>query len=524
MPHIKNISLLYPDEKLRDEKYMLSDFSFVEGLNLYSIFSINPNKFDLKPYFTKSKEVILYRQKVFNDLQKCETDDIETLLTIIEDVSNLRILQSEAEDILSSVYTISEIELYISLIEFLYNFFNKYSFDSEGLISLKESVDKIKNSEDFKYLSENLIKVRSTLNNIKSMTIGVNLDTNLRPIEAGVVSINENSFRSGNILDRILSADIKNDGFRCLTPLTPIKKALPPERKRLIDMAFYFAIEDLIKKSLKDWKPFIRKYVFDNSSDFFNVIGDFHFYLYFIRYFNECKSKKLNLCFPDISDDDVCYKDLYNVKLSEKVKSNEIVHSDLTFDENGKIYILTGPNQGGKSIFLRAVGINQALFQLGLMVHAKHARLKISNNILTYFTKHTGDNIGFGHLGEECNAISNLLKHASTNTMILFDEPFSSTSLKDGLYILGEVVAALLDIDAYGIVITHIHETFDYLKSRSDIKTAKIDSLLALMRDTASGQRSYEVKREVPKGESYAIDIAKKYGIERKNIVEKALV
>lgn len=46
-------SLLYPEEKYRDIKYMFSDFSFVDDLNLYSLFSINPQKLDLKQYFTK---------------------------------------------------------------------------------------------------------------------------------------------------------------------------------------------------------------------------------------------------------------------------------------------------------------------------------------------------------------------------------------------------------------------------------------------------------------------------------------
>lgn len=443
------------------------------------------------------------------------------LINMLDDVLSLRLIKAEAEDILTSVYTISEIELYISLINYLDTFFSKYSFCSEGLLGLKNTVSQRKDSESFKNLSENVATIRGTLNKMQSMTIGVNLDTNLRPLEAGVVSLNDNHFRSGNIIDRFLSADIKNDGYRCLTPLSPVKNITSPNRKRIFEMAFYFALEDIIKKSPKSWKPFITKYIADNTSEFLNMIGDMSFYLYFLKYFNLCKSKKLTLSLPKITDENSFYEKIYNINLANL--SRDIVYNDITFDNNGMLYILTGPNQGGKSIFLKAVGINQALFQLGLYVHAKYANLKISNNILTYFTKNNEHSIGFGHLGEECNNMARLLKHVSSNTLILFDEPFSSTSLKDGLYILGEVVAALSDIDAYGIIITHIHEAFEYIKGNTQIKSDKIDSLVALMQSTETGQRSYFIVRNAPIGESYAVDIAKKYGIQRINILENAI-
>lgn len=514
------ISLLYPDEIYFNEKYKLSNFSFIEDLNLYSLFSINPDKLNLESYFTKSYEVIIYRQKIYSDLEKCDVKEIEQVITMMDDINDLRTFRKEASDILSILYVVSEINVYISMIQHLSELLTKYEFSSDGLLKLRHAVIQIKDSRNFKELCINSLSIQNTLKTMNSMTIGVNLDQNLRPVEAGVVSLNETPFRSGNIIDRVLSADIRNDGYRCLTPLTPVKNEFSSDMSRALEIAFNNAIEDLIKKSLKSWKPLIKNYISDHTSELLCTLSDLSFYLAFIRYYSECKSKNLVTVLPEISDtdQDIFYERIYNVNLSRY--SGHIVYNDNVFDKNGMIYILTGSNQGGKSIFLKALGINQALFQLGFYVHAKKAGLRISNNILTYFTKNNEDSIGYGHLGEECNTVSNLLRHASKDTLVLMDEPFSSTSVKDGIYIFKEVIAALADIGVYGVVITHIHEMYDEMKHMKNVDNGKIDSLIALMANTENGIRSYVIVRDIPRGESYASDIAKKYGIQRENIVK----
>jgi DNA mismatch repair ATPase MutS len=128
-------------------------------------------------------------------------------------------------------------------------------------------------------------------------------------------------------------------------------------------------------------------------------------------------------------------------------------------------------------------------------------------------TKNNEKSIGYGHLGEECKAVSNLLKYAGKDCLVLFDEAFSSTSASDQCYIACEVLAALSQLRCCGLFTTHNYDIYD------KAKTSKIDSLVALMKDD-SGERSYKIERKNPDRNSYAMDIAKKYNLQRGDILK----
>jgi DNA mismatch repair ATPase MutS len=362
-----------------------------------------------------------------------------------------------------------------------------------------------------------------SIDNVKSINIGINLDDDLRPFEAGIISINSTKYRSGNLFDRLLSLDIKDDGFRCLAPFSPLRGDIP-ERHTFV-MAFNNALERILKNNLKSWQPLIRKYLAENTDYFMSIERDLRFYVVLIKYYKNCKNNSLDIVRPVIvsDNDNVFCKDIYYIQVA--LYSDEIVYNDIEFDENGQIYVLTGPNQGGKSVFLKAIGMNQALFQLGSYVNASKANLKITPNILIYLTKNDERSIGFGHLGEECNAVSKLLKYAGKDCLFLFDEAFSSTSASDQCYIACEILTALSKLKCYGLFITHNHDIYD--KTREiilDNGDSKFDSLAALMSDSESAERSYKIVRKAPDRNSFAIDIAKKYNLQHEDILRGIVV
>jgi DNA mismatch repair ATPase MutS len=334
----------------------------------------------------------------------------------------------------------------------------------------------------------------------------------MKPYEAGVISINTEKYRSGNLFDRILRLDAKDDGYRCLAPLTPIKNIY---ENHTLMMSFNNALEGIIKENLKPWQSIVKQYVIEQTDLFLQITQDLKFYCTLVKYVNKCKDKGFGITKPFIVyEENVYYRDIYNVNVALYSDDIDIIYNDVEFDESGQIYILTGPNQGGKSVFLKAIGINQALFQLGCYVNATEANLKISSNILVYLSKNNERSIGFGHLGEECNAVSKLLKYAIKDALFLFDEAFSSTSASDQCYIACEVLKALSKLKCYGIFITHNYDIYDKLKENElDSNTSFFDSLVALMSNNEKAKRSFKVVREDPGRNSFAIDIAKQYNL-----------
>ncbi|MCL2813731.1 MAG: hypothetical protein FWD23_03940 [Oscillospiraceae bacterium] len=516
---MENIDLLYPGEEYKN--YRLNEFSFIDELNLYNILELNPKEFNLSEYFTNSKEVIEYRSSILDDFIKNGVlQDINEIIKITNEIKEIRERKNQSSELIAILYSIFEIEIYIDLIKFLNEFFSRYDFKSNALIKLKENINTIATSENYINLSAGLANFRVTADNIKSVTIGVNLNDNLKPYEAGVVSINTEKYRSGNLFDRILSLDIKDDGYRCLAPLSPVKNV--SENYSLM-LAFNNALENIVKTNLKSWQAVTRLYFVEKTNYLIDIARDLRFYCAFVKFAVKCGEKFLNIVKPDIvSGDSVYYKDIYNINIAlYSGESNEIVYNDAEFDKNGKIYILTGPNQGGKSVFLKALGINQALFQLGSYVNASEAKMKISSEIIIYLTKNNEKSIGYGHLGEECNAVSKLLKYAQKDCLCLFDEAFSSTSASDQCYIACEVLTALSKLKCYGLFITHNHDIYDKIKD-NDLNggDSAFDSLVALMSGGEETRRSYKIVRKAPDRNSFAIDIAKKYNLQCEDILK----
>lgn len=510
-----NIDFLYPGDEYRN--YMLDEFSFIDELDLYNILEVNKNIFDLSQYFTKSKEVIEYRNNILSDfIENGCLLDLEKIIALIGNINETREAKKQASDIISVLYTIFEIEIYINLIEYLNKFLNQYNFTSVALKDLKNYIEGIFTSENHSNLKENLKSFRIAVGNVKSVTIGVNLNDELKPYEAGIVSVNTTKYRSGNLFDKILSLDMKDDGYRCLAPLSPVRRDINDNYSLMT--AFNNALESIIKNNLKSWQPIIKKYVDENTGYFINIGKDLQFYCTLIKYVNKCKHNQLNIVKPDIISDNIDCKDIYNIRVA--LHSDAIIYNDIEFDSNGQIYILTGPNQGGKSVFLKTVGINQALFQLGSYVNASKANMKISPNIIVYLTKNNEKSIGLGHLGEECNAVSKLLKYAGKDCLFLFDEAFSSTSASDQCYIACEVLTALSKLKCYGLFITHNYDIYEKLKGiELNDGDSAFSSLAALMSEGENSERSYKIIRKAPDKNSFAIDIAKKYNLQCEDIL-----
>jgi DNA mismatch repair ATPase MutS len=515
-----NIDLLYPGDEYKN--YTLDEFSFIGELDLYAILGFN-NSFDLTQYFTKSKEVIEYRNDILSDFIKNDClSNVGEIIKLLESIKETRESRKYTSEITTMLYIVFEIETYIALVEYLNDFLNRHEFASTALSDLKAYAADISAGENYINLKENLKNFRMTVDNIKSITIGINLDENndLKPYEAGIISINSTKYRSGNLLDRLLSLDTKDDGFRCLGPFSPVRG---DAAERHIVMAFHNSLDKILQSNVKSWQPLVKKYIAENTDYFMGMEQGLRFYAVLMKYHNNCKNNKLPIVRPNIvpGGGDVSCKDIYHLQIA--LYSEELVYNDITFDENGKIYILTGPNRGGKSVFLKAIGVNQALFQLGGYVSARKADLKISQNILIYLTKNNEKSIGYGHLGEECSAVSDLLKYAGEDCLFLFDEAFSSTSASDQCHIVCEVLRALAKLRCYGLFITHNHDIYDKLSEIApNGGDFKFDSLSALMSENESAARSYKIVRKAPDKNSFALDIAKKYNLQYDDIIKEA--
>ncbi len=527
------ISLLYPDSKsmeFHSDKRNLPDISeaVCDELGLNEIFNLKNSA--LTDFFTEDTEVIKYRQETIKDMMNIPElkETLARVNPILDDIRQLRVLDSEDSGSADSyLYSITEIELYVSCIDTLCEGFSpiKNRVSSRAFRELSNFIIELSESEYYKELNKKLEALASRVREVKSITIGVNLDRQLRPESAGVISINSEQFKSGKVLDKILRLSFKNDAFTCISELTPTKKGQSENRKEALVAAFNGAIEDVFRGSVKGWRNIVGDYVLDNTDFLLKLLPEIEFVSRATDLMHKLASQPgCSVCMPKLcpADEKVfCARDIYNPRVALAI-DDEIVTNDFEFDSDAGIYVLTGPNRGGKSVITVAVGAAQALCQLGLPVPAAEAAISVCDGIFTHFPEGADDTIDKGRLGEECARLKEIFDAVTPDSMILLDESLSSTGAYEATYIASEILAGFASLRCRGIFSTHLHDLAANV-AEINVRSAergglKIDTLVAGIEE---GRRSFKIYRAKPDGKSYARDIADKYGLSFENLMSR---
>ena len=527
-----DISLLYPDadslrrHMLGEENARLSQIT-AEQLELY--FLMDLKSCDFGSFYTCDPEVILYRQDTFEDMT-ANPELAHILLKMIPFLSDITELRKMGADSAAStesyLYSITEVELYTSLLDLLRDNLLPLApkLKSSAFRRFAERINTLTGSEYYKNLNAQLKELTSRVREIKSVTIGVNFDSQLRVDRAGVLSINNEYFKSGELLDKMLRLDFKNDEMTCIAPLVAFKKGQSDNQQMALANAFNTAITDVFRQSIRSWKKVIQHYVLENTDFLIRLMPEIEFVTKATELLMKLKAKGCPLCHPEIrpmSEKAFDAKGLCNPIVSVKLDA-PVVPNNFVFDKEGMIYVLTGPNRGGKSVITCAVGLAFVMAQLGLPVCADACVLSPVDEIFTHFPTGSEDTIDKGRLGEECSRLSAIFGEVSEDSLVLLDESLSSTGSFEGAYIASEVLEGFSLVKCRGIFSTHLHDlaaSVDSINASALPKGGvKIDNLVAAIKE---GSRSFKILREKPDGKSYARDIADKYGLSLDKIMEK---
>ena len=525
-------SLIYPDaatRKRHDSGESVPDIDLftLQELGLLEVFNLKTN--DLSDFFTTDPDVMRYRMATFDDMLSCEelTEMLDRLVPVLNDILELRRLEADSGNTSDYLSSITEIELYVSSIQVLHSGLTgiKDRLKSPAFTSLSNLITKLAESDYYRDLNQKLEELTQRVREIKSVTIGVNLDAQLRPSAAGVLSINAEAFKSGDVLDKILHLNFKNDNYTCIANLVPFGKKQSENQKMALSLAFNSAINDVYKSSLRSWKKIVQTYVLENTEFLLNLMPEFEFLVKGTQMLKALRQKGCPLIIPDIRPMDeraFTAHNLYNPCVAMKIE-DEIVPNDVTFDKDATIYVLTGPNRGGKSVITCAIGLAQVMLQLGMYVPAESASISPVDGIYTHFPTGAEDTIDKGRLGEECARLGEIFDCVTAHSLVLLDESLSSTGSYEASYIAAEVLSGLAHVGCRCLFSTHLHELaaeIDNLNRRSlENGGVAIDTLVAGIE--GEGKRSFRITRAKPDGKSYARDIAQSYGLTFESIIRR---
>lgn len=196
---------------------------------------------------------------------------------------------------------------------------------------------------------------------------------------------------------------------------------------------------------------------------------------------------------------------LYDVSLALRIR-DRVIGNDA--DADGKsLVMITGANSGGKSTFLRSVGLAQLMMQCGMFVGAESFRADIRERIFTHFIREEDATMVQGRLDEELSRMSEIAGEATPRSMMLFNESFAATNEREGSEIARQVVQALLESGIKVFYVTHL-----YALAEDFFHNGRDGALFLRAERGDDGRRTYRIIPGEPLPTSFGEDIFRRLG------------
>jgi DNA mismatch repair ATPase MutS len=245
----------------------------------------------------------------------------------------------------------------------------------------------------------------------------------------------------------------------------------------------------------------------DHILGFFNMLRiELAFYIGCLNLYEQLAKKGEQICFPvpfASNERRHSFVGLYDVCLALSIEQR-IVGNDVNADGKSLIMI-TGANQGGKSTFLRSIGLAQLMMQCGMFVAAGSFIANICDGIFTHYRREEDAAMGSGKFDEELSRMSDIADHVTPNSLLLFNESFAATNEREGSEIARQIVSALLEKGNKVFFVTHLYEL-----ARGFYEKKTENAIFLRAERETDGTRTFKLIEGEPLETSYGEDLYNK--------------
>jgi DNA mismatch repair ATPase MutS len=396
----------------------------------------------------REPEAILYRQQVLADCQQC-SDIVRGLYAIaVEAIERERKVwgwMSEKQPESTLHRSVEVLQIFVDLIKRLRNVADEHRarFYSDGFTRF------------FAMLATELD------------------DNYLRIVEDHLEQL---KFRDGTLISAELGKGNRGANYVLRKPTYPMRGWMDQVRDWLEqkisgnssdyiyqvhdrDEAGFRALSDLRSQGICNVAAALAQST-DHILSFFRMLRlELGFYVGCLNLWDQLVQKHEPVCFPEPLAPEpptlIC-RGLYDVCLSLKME-DRVVGNHVT-GENTGLVMITGANRGGKSTFLRSIGLAQLMMQCGMFVPAESFRANVCHNIFTHFKRKEDAGMKSGKLDEELSRMSTIVDKITPHSIALFNESFASTNEREGSEIARQIVRALLESKVKVFYVTHMFD------------------------------------------------------------------
>lgn len=497
------------EDRLKEETVEAPDY-FVD-LNLDQIIAavtFGKQEYNLKPFFytpLNQVKTIQYRQEIGRDL------DNETLKAKINAFAEkmrvtrryLNLIEKLHYHYHKEGWFLEAVDTYCDAVTCLADDLNQAGLQSRGLLAFCEYLTNYANSSGFRSLLVETNQLKVNLAAIKYCVIIQNDTVKVRRYDAEIdysADVEETfaKFKQGAVKDYRLKLTAGSGMNHVEAKILTLVARLYPELFSTLD-EFCVNHKDFLDETIR---------VFDR---------EIQFYVAYLESIAVIKRAGLPFCYPQVSrqSKEIYNTDGFDLALAHKLigEDTPVVGNNFYLEGQERILVVSGPNQGGKTTFARMFGQLHYLASLGCPVPGREAQLFLFDRLFTHFEREENIQNLRGKLQDDLVRIHAILDQATSDTILILNEIFSSTTLKDEVFLSKEIMARILRLDLLGVWVSFVDE----LASVSE----KTVSMVSTIVPENPAERTYKILRKPADGLAYAMFIARKHRLTYENLKER---
>ncbi len=247
------------------------------------------------------------------------------------------------------------------------------------------------------------------------------------------------------------------------------------------------------------------------------VAADLPFYLGWLDLIRPLQDAGLPFCYPDVSATDAGLEvhGLFDLALALRrdPPGDGIVTNDLELSNAERLVVITGPNQGGKTSFARAIGQLHHLAAIGVLVPGSAARVGLGDDVHTLFARAEDPTDLTGRLEAELTRARAILDELRPGAVVIMNESFSSTTADDALALNRALIGEMTRRGALCVVVTFLGEL-----AADDPSTASVS---AVMDPLDPARPTFRLERRPPDPLAHAQAVADTHGLGYDAVVER---
>lgn len=389
---------------------------------------------------------------------------------------------------------------------------------SEAIGVLKQIIDDYYESDEIDAMLNDFKSVDTSWLDIRSFSLGANLKKGTILQSMTIDEFSKDLYDKTSIFVYWKEGEI--NGVSNLKPIPNISN-LGMFQNEALNMIY-----DYYKPEVKKVKKICSKYRPQGLQRFQELDEAFSFYAGAINLIRRLRERGFKMCRPNVLGVDKFLleaDEMYPIELAMDVDVVTIKNR-VDFSGDGKFYLLTGANSSGKSTYMTAIGQLIWLFQLGYYLPADKVDISPVNSIFTIFSGGETDNYEDSRMGEEVRQIKEMLPNVTPNSIVIMNEPLTSTSPMEGSQICADLIKTLLDGNVSGIIATHFYELYDFLPAIEKAHPGKTGSLITITKPDPNSDiaiRTYKIRSGVPQKKSYALEVAASHGVSLRQIMNR---